>query len=156
MMTRLKISTVILLLLLLPLQSFAFEPLLPGKKDRCPVCGMFVAPYTDWIATIVFKDDSQVFFDGCKDLFRYYFKLPEHGKISREAIAEIYVTDYYSTRLVPAKDALFILGSDVYGPMGKELIPLVGQEFAETFLQDHAGTGLFHFEEITPELLPAD
>ena len=47
----------------------AAEPQMPEKKDRCPICGMFVAPYPDWIATIVFKDDSQVFFDGCKDLF---------------------------------------------------------------------------------------
>ncbi|MCW8893616.1 MAG: nitrous oxide reductase accessory protein NosL [Deltaproteobacteria bacterium] len=150
-------SAIILLLLLLPLQSLAFEPQLPGKKDRCPVCGMFVAPYPDWIATIVFKDEKQLFFDGCKDLFRYYFKLSsESGTDRRGRIEEIYVTDYYSTRLVPIADVFFVLGSDVYGPMGKELIPIVGQELAETFMRDHSGTGMFRFENITPELLPAD
>jgi len=28
------------------------------KKDRCPVCGMFVHPYQKWITQIQFKDGS--------------------------------------------------------------------------------------------------
>ena len=126
---------------------------MPGKKDRCPVCGMFVAPYPDWIATIVFNDEKQVFFDGCKDLFRYYFKLNAE---QLENIDAIYVTDYYRTELVSAKEVFFVLGSDVYGPMGKELIPIAGKELAKTFMVDHGGSGFFRFDEISPELLPVN
>ena len=133
------------------------EPKMPDKKDRCPVCGMFVAPYPDWIATIVHKDGHQFFFDGCKDLFRYYFDLPEgQNKGTRGEIAEIYVTEYYSTKLVPVSEVFFVLGSDVYGPMGKELIPVAGKELAETFMRDHAGTQILKFKKITPEVLPAN
>ena len=136
--------------------ALSAEPKKPGKRDRCPVCGMFVAPYPDWISTIVFKDGSQVFFDGCKDLFRYYFDLSkDEGKVTRDEIAEIYVTEYYSTQLVPANSVFFVLGSDVYGPMGKELIPVSGKEFAETFMRDHSGTHILTFKKITPETLPA-
>ena len=135
----------------------ATEPQPPGKKDRCPVCGMFVAPYPDWIATIVLKDDSQLYFDGCKDLFRYYFALPEGvNKGARGEIAEIYVTDYYSTKLVPADKVFFVLGSDVYGPMGKELIPVADKELAETFMRDHSGTRVLTFKQITPDMLSAN
>ena len=135
----------------------AAEPRMPEKKDRCPVCGMFVAPYPDWIATIVFKDDSQVYFDGCKDLFRYYFGLPEgQSKGTRSEIAEIYVTEYYSTQLVPAGEVFFVLGSDVYGPMGKELIPVANKELAKTFMRDHSGTQILQFKKITHEVLPAN
>ena len=135
----------------------ATEPKMPEKKDRCPVCGMFVAPYSDWIATIVFEDDSQVYFDGCKDLFRYYFDLPEgQNKGTRGDIAEIYVTEYYSTKLVPADEVFFVLGSDVYGPMGKELIPVADKNLAETFMRDHSGTQILKFKKITPEALPAN
>ena len=28
----------------------------PGPRDICQVCGMFVAKYPDWIATILFAD----------------------------------------------------------------------------------------------------
>lgn len=141
------------LLLLLPLQGIASGPKMPGKKDRCPVCGMFVAPYPDWIATIVFSDGKQVYFDGCKDLFRYYFKLDSDHL---ENVDAIYVTDYYRTELVLAQDVFFVLGSDVYGPMGKELIPIAGKELAKTFMADHGGSGFFRFDEITPVLLPVN
>jgi len=136
---------------------FSAEPKMPGKKDRCPVCGMFVAPYPDLVTTIVLKDNSQIFFDGCKDLFRYYFKLPGgEEKGTRGEIAEIYVTEYYSTQLLPANEVFFVLGSDVYGPMGKELIPVAKKELAETFMLDHSGTQILRFNEITPDILPGD
>jgi nitrous oxide reductase accessory protein NosL len=135
----------------------AKQPQLPGKKDRCPVCGMFVAPYPDWIATILFKDDTQLFFDGAKDLFRYYYSLPnKEDSRTREDIANIYLTDYYSTRLLPIDSLFLVLGSDVYGPMGHELIPVAGEDAAKTFAKDHNGKQIIRFEQLTPELIPAD
>ncbi len=137
--------------------ALAAAPEMPGKKDRCPVCGMFVAPYPDWIATIVLKEGQQIFFDGCKDLFRYYFKLPAgENRGTRGEIDEIYVTEYYTTQLVPASEVFYVLGSDVYGPMGKELIPVAGKELAETFMRDHSGTQILTFKQLTPDILPAN
>ncbi len=135
--------------------GMAADVQMPGKKDRCPVCGMFVAPYPDWIATITFQTEPQLYFDGCKDMLRYYFKHVDRTERALD-VTGIYVTDYYSTRLVPAKDAFFVVGSDVYGPMGKELIPVAGREQAEIFSRDHGGSGIYPFAEITPELLPVD
>ena len=150
-----KIVLIICLVGLSSATALSAEPHKPGKKDRCPVCGMFVAPYPDWVTTIVLKDGKQIFFDGCKDLFRYYLKLPEgEGKGTKGEIAEIYVTEYYSTQLVPAENVFFILGSDVYGPMGKELIPVAKKKLAETFMLDHSGTQILRFNEITPDILP--
>jgi len=127
---------------------------LPGKQDRCPVCGMFVAPYPDWTATILLKDGSQLFFDGAKDLYRYYLSLPNpQDKRGREAIAEIYLTDYYSTRLLPVGELLLVIGSDVYGPMGHEFVPIAGAEAASTFSRDHQGKQVLSFEQLTPALL---
>jgi nitrous oxide reductase accessory protein NosL len=154
---RLRVFILIFTLLGFTSVSFAAEPKLPDKTDRCPVCGMFVAPYPDWLATIVFKDGSQLFFDGAKDLFRYYYSLPNQNDArSREDIAEIYLTDYYSTRLLPVGQLFLILGSDVYGPMGHELIPVAGEEAAKTFAKDHNGTKIITFEQLTPQLIPAD
>ena len=42
-------------------------------KDKCPVCGMFVAKYPGFLAQIQFRDGSIAFFDGPKDFFKYYF-----------------------------------------------------------------------------------
>ena len=144
-------------LALLSLPVLAQEPQMPGKRDRCPVCGMFVAPYPDWIATILFKDNSQLFFDGAKDLFRYYFSLPnKNDSRTREDIGNIYLTEYYSTRLLPIDELYLVLGSDVYGPMGHELIPVAGEAAAKSFAKDHGGTKIIRFEQLTPQLLPEE
>ncbi|MEW8383487.1 MAG: nitrous oxide reductase accessory protein NosL, partial [Candidatus Thiodiazotropha taylori] len=45
----------------------------PGPKDTCPVCGMFVAKYPEWIGTVLYKDGHAHHFDGAKDLFKYLF-----------------------------------------------------------------------------------
>lgn len=130
---------------------------MPSKKDRCPVCGMFVAPYSDWIATIVFQDNSQLFFDGAKDLFRYYYSLPnKNDSRTRKDVSGIFLTDYYSTRFVPVENVFLVLGSDVYGPMGHELIPVIGEEAAKTFAKDHNGKKVITFEQLKPEMLPRD
>ena len=41
----------------------------PGARDTCPVCGMFVAPYPYWVATVLWRDGKAVHFDGAKDFF---------------------------------------------------------------------------------------
>jgi len=129
------------------------EPQPPGPNDRCAVCGMFVQKYRNWIATIVFEDGSQVFFDGPKDLFRYFLDL-ERFKAQGRKISDLFVTDYYRVRFIDAKTAHFVSGSDVMGPMGGELIPLEKREEAETFAQDHGGHEILGFEEITLAKIP--
>jgi len=121
--------------------------LVPGPKDRCPVCGMFVAPYPNWVAAIEFQDGSREFFDGPKDMFIFLFDLGRYRPQSRaEEITGIHVTEYYTTRLLDAKDVFFVIGSDVRGPMGSELVPVQGRENAETFKRDHGGTKIMRFD----------
>jgi copper chaperone NosL len=133
----------------------AAEPISPSPKDRCPVCGMFVAPYPDWLAQIEFNDGSREFFDGPKDMFHFYLQLPERSSgRSRENISGVYVTEYYSTKMLPAENLFYVMGSDIYGPMGKELIPIDTREGAVTFKRDHSGQTILTFEQVTTELLP--
>lgn len=151
------IYLVLIFLLLMSSVALAKKPEMPGKKDRCPVCGMFVAPYPDWIATLVFNDGEQLFFDGSKDMFIYYYSLPNANDArTRADIDGIYVTEYYSTRLLPIEAVFLVLGSDVYGPMGHELVPVAGEAAAKTFLRDHNGEKIITFEQLTPQLLPVD
>ena len=129
-------------------------PVKPSREDKCPVCGMFVYKYPDWLAEIIFKDGSAVFFDGVKDLVKYYFNLKEYspGRNKRD-IAAIYVKEYYDMKLIDARKAFFIMGSDVYGPMGHELIPFATEEDARTFMIDHKAKRILRFGEITPRVL---
>lgn len=126
----------------------------PGPKDTCPVCGMFVALYPEWVATVLYQDGHAHHFDGAKDMFKYLLNMPKyapgHGK---DEIAAIAVTEYYGLTRIDARTALYVIGSDVLGPMGHELIPLASREDAEEFMRDHDGRKIIEFDQVTGELL---
>ena len=129
------------------------KPVKPSSKDKCPVCGMFVAKYQDFLAEIVFKDGAYAVFDGTKDMFKFYFNLPKYNlSKKREHIDSIYVTDYYNLTLIDGYEAFFVIGSDVYGPMGRELIPFKTEDDAKVFMKDHRGKSMLRFKEVTVEV----
>ena len=128
----------------------------PTRKDKCPVCGMFVYKYPDWTAAIVFRDDVRVFFDGAKDLFKYYLNFPKYNPSRTPAdVARIYVTEYYRMEPIDARKAYFVAGSDVYGPMGHELIALATEADARQFMKDHRGRRILGFSQITLRVIQA-
>jgi copper chaperone NosL len=129
-------------------------PIKPDKKVKCPVCGMFIYKYPDWVGEIIFSDGTAAFFDGAKDLFKYYFDLKKYEpEKTQKDIAAIYVTEYYDMKLMNARKAFFVIGSDVFGPMGRELIPFFTKEDASEFKKDHNGTRILVFEQITPAII---
>lgn len=111
------------------------------KDEKCPVCGMFVYKYPKW-ATQIFYAKKHYSFDGVKDMMKYYFK-------NRDEISKILVRDYYSQKAIDATKAFYVVGSDIYGPMGKELIPFANKDDADTFIMDHRGHEVLKFDEIT-------
>jgi len=134
---------------------YAADFIEPSKKEKCPVCGMKPHKFPKWVAEIIFHDGTHVVFDGPKDMFKFYFDISRYSKDkTKDGIADIYVTEYYTTERVRAEDVFFIRGSDVYGPMGLELIPLRGEKAAATFMNDHGGTQMLKFGEVKPHDIP--
>ena len=116
------------------------------KKERCPVCGMFVYKYPKWIAAAVTKKHKKLYFDGVKDMMKYYF-------LHKNEIEHLYVQDYYTKKVIDAADAWFVTGSDVYGPMGEEAIPFASKTSAEAFRKDHGGNALLRFNQLSGEVI---
>lgn len=127
------------------------------EGTKCPVCGMFVAKYPKWAAQITYKDvkgaENSVYFDGVKDLVKFWQKPAKWGKYSKITITKILVSDYYSSKAIDGKSAFYVIGSDMYGPMGSELIPFESEQNAKTFMADHNGKSIVKFSEITPAML---
>ena len=142
------------LLLLGSVQGGEVRVPIPGPKDTCPVCGMFVALYPEWTATALYRDGHAHHFDGPKDLFTYLLDLPRWAPgHSAENIATLAVTDYYGVARIDARTAWYVIGSDTLGPMGHELVPLASREDAEGFMADHAGKRILRFEDVTKALI---
>jgi copper chaperone NosL len=129
-------------------------PAKPSPKDKCPVCGMFVAKYPDFLAAIRYRDGSRFFFDGAKDMFKYYFDIEKYHPARKQSdIEAVYVTDYYNLSPTNAYEATYIVGSDIYGPMGRELIPFESETDAEEFMKDHKGNRILRFKNIKPSVI---
>ncbi|MGD2071657.1 MAG: nitrous oxide reductase accessory protein NosL [Gemmatimonadota bacterium] len=125
-----------------------------AASSICPVCGMVVPPDSPWTATVVHEAGDRRLFDGPKDLFKYLLFPDRYPRPERGAgIGEITVTAYYDRATIPARAALFVVGSDVMGPMGAELIPHRTRAEAEEFAADHGGERIFAYDEVTPEIL---
>ena len=130
------------------------KPHKAGPKDKCPVCGMFVAKYPDFAAQIQFRDGSTFHFDGAKDMFKYYLNQSRYAPGKEPAdITAVFVTNYYDLILTDALPVYYVLGSDVYGPMGRELIPFARESEARDFLKDHKGKSIIRFRDVTPAIL---
>ncbi|GAM10072.1 nosL protein [Geobacter sp. OR-1] len=126
----------------------------PTGKDKCPVCGMFVGSYQNWLTVIRLKNGRIAYFDGPKDMFTYYLKPDKYvPSLTQSAINEIWVKDYYSMKPIEARKAYFVAGSDVMGPMGKELVPMAKSSDTQEFMADHKGKKIYRFSEITPAVL---
>jgi len=115
---------------------------------------MFVAKYPDFLAQIVYTDGSRTFFDGVKDMLKYYFNLKKYSPRKTPAdIEAIYATDYYRLEFIDGRRAWYVVGSDVFGPMGKDLIPFEKKTEAEEFMKDHKATAVLTFEKINLPLV---
>ena len=97
---------------------------------------------------------SYAVFDGAKDMFKYYFDLKKYNT-SKELsdITSIYVTDYYDMSLRDGQKAWYVVGSDVFGPMGRELIPFAQETDAKVFMKDHSGKQMIRFKEVNPDII---
>jgi len=126
----------------------------PAAKEKCPVCGMFVAKYPDWLTAVRFRDGSHAYFDGAKDMFKYLHDPKKYDPAKKPGdIESVMVMDYYSLAWIDARKAWYVQGSDVFGPMGKELISLEKEADAKEFLKDHKGARILRFTEATPEVI---
>ena len=87
-------------------------------------------------------------------MMKFYFEPAkyEHNHANNQ-IEQINVTDYYTLESIDGKNAFYVVGSNVYGPMGEELIPFKNEAQAKKFMADHYGKTLLKFEEIKKEIL---
>ena len=123
-------------------------------RETCPVCGARVDTDSPWLASAQHTDGQAVFFDGPKHLFKYVFELSRYShRRASGPIAAYWVTERCQGTRIDPQTAFFVVGSDVLGPKGHDLVPLPSREEAETFLREHRGLRVLAFD-VVPRDLP--
>lgn len=97
-------------------------------------------------------EGKNYYFDGVKDMLKFYFYDADF-KYDRSKISKVLVRDYYTLESIDARDAFYVTGSNIYGPMGNEFIPFKTKKEAMTFLNDHKGEKIVKFKDITFEMV---
>jgi copper chaperone NosL len=118
----------------------------------CPVCNMKVGAGKLGPAAIVFKDGKVVGFDGSGDFFRYLLDPKKYG-FDPANIKKVFVTRYGTKNFIDAKQAFFVMGSDMKGTMGPEAVAFAKKEDAQKFSSEHHGKKVAAFSEVKPDEL---
>ncbi len=135
-------------------ETKSFSKLEAPSNAKCPVCGMFVAKYPKWTAYMGTKDGHEHYFDGVKDMMEFYFAPQKyHHDHHKDDFIAIFVSDYYTLEKIEAKKAFFVEGSNIYGPMGHELIPFKNEADAKVFSSSHNGKKIHPFHALTHEII---
>lgn len=153
-----RILTPLLLSMLLLAAAAAFAAELPEPnppaRAKCPVCAMFVGKFPDWAVEVEFRQSGSEWFDGPKDMFKCILDMREYlpAKVASPAVS-VRVRDYYSLKFIDGRKAYYVIGSDVAGPMGPELVPFGKPDDAKGFMADHGGKRVLRFDEVTPAVI---
>lgn len=118
-----------------------------AAAPRCAQCGMRVDLAPEFRAGAVDGQGEPVHFDAPKCLFRWLAS--DAGAGARDAWA----MDWYGQARQPVEALRFVVGSDVVGPMGHDLVPVLGDEAARKFLRDHDGDRVVTAGDVDAALL---
>ncbi len=116
---------------------------------RCANCGMITSKYPKWEQKVVSSDKGTMYFDGARCMFKILLDEKQHP----QKIDSIMVKDYYSLEYIDGNKAYYVIGSDVLGPMGNELISFQSLKDAEEFKKDHKGEKIIGFADVDMKLV---
>lgn len=138
--------TFLLALLASPLACKAKESV-ADKSGRCSFCGMKIDPASAWLTELVMADGAKSTFDTPRCAMTAW-------RTRGIAAKSVRVQEFYERAWRDGSEVDFVIGSDVAGPMGADLVPVSPAKSAK-FMVDHAGARALKLEAITPEVLKA-
>jgi hypothetical protein len=115
------------------------------KELRCKTCGMRVDPSSNaWRSELVVEGHDVLF-----DTPRCALQAWRTGYVQATSIR---VREYYDGQVRDGSEVRFVLGGDVHGPMGADLVPVAPKNVTK-FIQDHAAERALRLDEVTLDVL---
>ena len=115
------------------------------KEQRCSHCGMKIDPSSAWRTELVGEDGTVTSFDTPRCALTSW----RSGKTPAKTIR---VQEYYERKWREGSEVRFLIGGDVVGPMGPDLVP-VETSRAMKFIQDHNADRALSLDEVTLQVL---
>jgi copper chaperone NosL len=115
------------------------------KEARCKHCGMKIDPSSAWRAELVAADGTVTAFDTPRCALTSWRSGATLAKTIR-------VQEYYDRQMRDGGAVRFVIGGDVVGPMGPDIVP-VDPARSSKFIQDHGADRALLLEEVTSQIL---
>ena len=116
-----------------------------AKSARCKHCGMKIDPASAWHTELVGDDGKVTAFDTPRCALTSWRSGTTPAKTIR-------VQEYYDRKPRDGHEVRFVIGGDVVGPMGPDLVP-VDPPRSSKFIQDHSADRALALDEITTQVL---
>ena len=122
-----------------------------SAPDRCPVCAMPVRQHAKFAAAIQLNNGTTYYFCATGCMIKSWLHPEIYLDRVKEDLARPVVQEYFSGRAMDARDAVWVAGSDVIGPMGPYLTPL-SEGNLEAFRKRHGGKRTFRLIDMDDAL----
>jgi nitrous oxide reductase accessory protein NosL len=120
-----------------------------SDPDRCPVCAMQVKAHPKFVSAIQLNDGRTFYFCGTGCMIRSWLHPEIYLGAARPEVKRCVVQDYFRGEHVDGLAVYWVAGSDVVGPMGPAMVPVLDPQQVTVFKKRHGGKAVFQLEEMT-------
>jgi len=114
-----------------------------SPEDRCPVCGMKVIRYPKFAGAIELRNSATFYFCSTGCMIRSWMHPEIYLGTTQTELKQPVVKEYFTGRQVDGRSIIFVFGSDVIGPMGPALVPVMDENYLKVFKKRHGGKSRF-------------
>jgi nitrous oxide reductase accessory protein NosL len=150
------------------------DPVTVPEEATCDVCGMVIRQHPGPTAEIFYRDrdpnghDNPARFDSVWEAYQYEFEkdgadwedtafyVTDHSTVEYETVEDgsdtLISRHYEASSFAAASDVTYVVGSEVKGTMGRDLIGFSDRSDAEAFHSEWGGSLTTH-AGVTPEVV---
>ncbi|MEJ2164344.1 MAG: nitrous oxide reductase accessory protein NosL [Desulfobacterales bacterium] len=122
-----------------------------SAQDRCPVCAMKVNAHKKFSSAIQLTNGETFYFCGTGCMIRSWLHPEIFLNADKSQLKKSVVQDYFTGQQADGLAVYWVAGSDVIGPMGPALVPILDEGQLEIFKKRHGGKAVFRLGEMTDE-----
>ena len=122
-----------------------------SAEDRCPVCGMKVIRYPKFAAAVQLHRGATFYFCSTGCMIRSWMHPEIYLGASATELKQPVVKEYFSGRQVDGRRIIFVYGSDVVGPMGPAVVPVMNEDYLKVFKKRHGGKFQFFLDDMNDD-----
>ena len=124
-----------------------------SEGDRCPMCAMDAFAHRSWAGAVELDDGTTWYTCSVRCAFGTALKCEQFLGVTPQRIRRVRVPNYmHPERSIDANTALYVIDSDIRGPMGLALVPAASKEDVDVIVKRHGGRVLQR-ADITIEVL---